>query len=301
MKKIFLSLLALVLFLMFTGCGTKDFKSELLFENSENIKSTSVSYDINSDGEAEKIEFTVTDDGYLVLNSPDGSIDLGFGELYNLHAVYGLDLDTKDGCKELALFTEEVSDDTFLRILRLNEEGFYTLNFVFGDYVADSAYIGYKADLAVSGKNKIKTSERGSFGMWSVEAEYTFDGEKFVKVKKDIKEIVRSSYAYYEDEKVAEEMGEDLINYGFILDKSEVELLKGGYVLAHEDFNGEELKCPHGDAVRLLKGDIFKITKEAADGFIYIEKKGGKSGWVYFGDFTDNRNDVSPLAFFMAD
>ena len=80
-----------------------------------------------------------------------------------------------------------------------------------------------------------------------------------------------------------------------------MDLIKKGYISAHGDFNGKDVNCPHGESVKILKGDIFKITKEAFDGFLYIEKKGGKSGWAYFGDFSDNRNEVSPLAFYMAD
>lgn len=298
MKKIFLTLLALVLSLLFTGCGEK---SELLFENSELLKSTSVSYDINSDGKDEKIDFSLTDDGYLWVSNEDTGISLGNGDLYGLNAIYGLDIDKKDGQKEIAVITYEMSDDAFLRVLRLGEEGFYTLDFKWGDYISDDAYIGYEAEIALDGKNKIKTSERGYFGMWTVEAEYAYDGEKFIKEEKMVKDIVRSSYAYYENEEAADLMGGDLIDYGILLDKSEIDLLKKGYVLAHADFNGAELKCPYGDTVRLLKGDIFKITKESVDGFLYIEKKGGKSGWIYVGDYSDNRNDVSPLAFIMAD
>ncbi len=301
MKKIFSMLLVLIGLIAFTACGNRDFKYELLFGNSEDSKSTLVCYDMTGDGKEEEIKVSITDDDNLLISSMDKEISFGFGEVYYLYKIYGIDLDTKDGYRELAVITDEVSSDVFLRVIRLNEDGFYALEFQNGEYVSDEAYIGYDAEIEILEKNKIKTSERGSFGMWSVEAEYTFDGEKFVKEERDVRDVVRSSYAYYEDEKVAEEMGEDLINYGMISDKAEIDLLKEGLVLAHSDFNGKDVNCPHGESVKLLKGEIFKITKESTDGFLYIEKKGGKSGWVYFGDFTDNRNDVSPLAFYMAD
>ncbi len=298
MKKIFALLLLFVLLFMFTACGEK---SELLFKNDELLKSTSVYYDINSDGKDEEIEFTVTDDGFLLIRANDWVTDLGEGYLYALNAVYGLDIDKNDGEKEIAVITYEMSDDAFLRVLRWGEEGLYTLDFKVGDYVSDDAYIGYEAEITLNGKNRIKTSERGYLGMWTIEAEYVFDGEAFVKEEKMVNDIVRSSYAYYENEEAAELMGGDLIDYGILQNEEEIELLKKGYVMAHADHNGTELKCPYGNSVRLLKGDIFKITKESRDGFLYIEKKGGKSGWIYLGDFADNRYDVSPLAFFMAD
>ncbi len=297
MKRIFSFVIVLLMIIFLFGCGKT--REELLFDNVDLLKKMSVTFDVTGNGE-EEINFIITDDCYLKVFANESEITLGSGGLYTLYKIYGLDLDKNDNYKEIAVITSEESDDNFIRILRWTENGAYPLMFNYDGYVTDAAYIGYDINLSMDEKNKINTSERGHFGMWSVDASYTLSGEEFIKEEKEVRDIIRSSYAYYEENDLTDEEIDDLIAYGMIKDKEEVKLLKDGWALAYTDFNGEDRKCPHGDNVSLLKGDIFKVTKEAKDGFVYIEKKKGKPGWIYMGDYQDNRYDVSPIAFFLA-
>ena len=122
--------------------------------------------------------------------------------------------------------------------------------------------------------------------MWCVEAEYAFDGEKFTEVEMEERKVVRPSYN--------SEWWTDLSG-------EEKTAMDEGYVIAKADFENYGDVPEREDMIALSAGDWFKVTKEDSDGFVFIEKKSGESGWIYLGNFSDNRYEVSEIAFFLAD
>ena len=309
MKKLLALVLTVLLVLSLTACvdvkkAENDRKENavLLYENPGEETEATVMFDL--DGEEREIKASVTEDNYISVYTEDTEIKLGFGESYYIYKIYGIDIDEKDKKKELVIITDEVSSDVMLRVLRLEDDEFKLISFENTDaysgetYINDMLSVGYDAEVGIEG-NRLKTSRRGRYGMWCVEAEYTFDGEMFTEVEIEERNIVRSSYiGMIEYAKVDSEY---LLEVGLVKDETEIANLMEGYVTAHADFT-ESGKAPAKKGTTTIKeGDVFKITKEDSVGFVYIEKKEGKSGWVYLRDYSDNRSEVSEIAFFMAD
>ena len=293
MKKLLSLLLAAVLIFSLASCGKKE-ECILLFENEGKIKKVKVdlSYDLTGDGTEDAINVRLTDDYFIEVTCGESKISLGYGEAYYIDKVYAIDLDTKEKGKELVLISEEVSSDMMMRVLKPEGETVRLYEFESVDaysgepYMWDTLSVGYEPEISFKG-GVLKTSERGRTGMWCVEAEYTFDGEKFTEVEMEERAVVRPSYD--EEWIIAEPWGET------------GKALSEGYVIAHADFENYGEVPEHKDVISLKAGDWFKITKEDSEGFVFIEKKSGESGWIYLGDFLDNRYEVSEMVFFLAD
>lgn len=301
MKKLLALVLAGFMVLSFTACVKKE-NCILLYENPGDDMEASVTFDLDGNGEDE-IKVSLTEDYYITVSSSDAEIKLGYGDAYYIDKIYGIDIDEKDGKKELVIITEELSSDLYMRVLRLDKGKFNLINF---EYSALSenlqeyeyASLGYDTDIEVDG-NVIKTSARGRCGMWSVESEYSYNDGVFSYIMMQERDVVLPSYEWRMGVAISDP--DYAMELGLAKDENELNLLKEGYVIAYADFvnNG---KTPEREGmIKLLSGDIFKITKEDADGFVFIEKKDGESGWIYMGDFSDNRYEVSEMAFFLAD
>ncbi len=311
MKKLLALLLTGVLALSLTACGemgkaeeAKQGNAVLLYENPKDEKEATVAFDLDEDGKDEEVKASLTEDYYISVSSGDAEIKLGYGEAYYIYKIYGIDIDTKDKKKELVIISDEVSSDVMLRVLRFENGEFTLVNFENTDgytgesYTHDTLSVGYDAEIEFAGKT-LETSKRGRYGMWCVEAKYKFDGEVFEKVEIKERNVVRSSYeGMY---KFISEEPEYYMEHGIIKDEDELENLKEGYVTAHTDLEISDKAPERKGAVTIKEGDVFKIIMEDSEGFVYVEKKKGESGWVYLGDFSDNRYEVSEIAFFMAD
>ncbi len=306
MKKILALLLVLVLILSLTACikTEEGVKEVLLYENPGDETEVTVNYDLNEDGEDEEINVYLTEDYYLAVESGDAEIKLGYGEAYYIDKVYAIDVDTEEKGKELVVISEEISSDMMLRVLKSEGEAFRLYEFESIDsysgepYTWDTLSVGYEPEVSfVNGI--LKTSERGHTGMWCVEAEYVFDGNKFTEVEMDERRVVRSSFEGIFS--ITEDYGAELIENGYVKDEAELENLKEGYATAFADFENYGEVPEHENVISLDAGDVFKVTKEDSEGFICIEKKSGETGWIYMGSYSDNRYDVSEITFFLAD
>ncbi len=301
MRKLLALLLVAVSLFALSGCSDEVLSSGeslLLYKNTLDDTSANVSFDMDNDGEDENIELTLSKEGFILLTSGEKEISLG-NTAYYISEVYGIDIDVNDTFKELAVISTEDSSDMVLRVLRLDENGFTPVLFdTLSGEEGYEAYLGYEPQIEVS-NGTIKTSKRGRYGMWCVEAEFTYKGTEFREEVKKERAVVRSSYkdmaGFIENE------SEAYLRMGIIKDIGEVESLKEGYVVAHADFVNTEKAKKRDEMILLKAGDEFKIVAEDSEGFVKIEKKTGESGWIYMGKFKDNRDEVSPIAFFMAD
>lgn len=290
MKKLLSLLLAAVLVFSLASCGKKE-ECILLFENDGKAESLDLSYDLTGDGMEDDIKIALTEDYYIKVAMGESEISLGYGEAYYIDKVYAIDLDTKEKGLELVLISEEVSSDMMMRVLKPEGDTFRLYEFESVDtysgepYLWDTLSVGFEPEISFKG-GVLKTSERGRYGMWCVEAEYVFDGEKFTEVEMEERKVVRPSYN--------SEWWPDLSD-------EDKKAMDEGYVIAKADFENYGDVPEHDDMADLKAGDLFKITKEDSEGFVFIEKKSGESGWIYMGSFADNRYDVSEMAFFLAD
>ena len=301
MKKLLTLVLAAVMVLSLTACVKME-NCILLYENPGADTEATVMFEL--DGKEREIKASVTEDYYISVSSGDAEIKLGYGEAYYIYKIYGIDIDKNDKKKELVIITDEVSSDVMLRILRLEDGVFTLLNFENTDvysgetYIHDTLSVGYGAEVEIEG-NMLKTSKRGRYGMWSVEAEYTFDGDEFTEDMMNEKEIVASSFDGAV--RMANEEGISLVEKGYLKSEEELSNLKEGYVTARADYANYGEVPDFESIIEIKTGDAFKVIKENSDGFVFIEKKSGESGWIYMGDFRDNRHEVSEIAFYMAD
>ena len=290
MKKLLSLLLAAVLIFSLASCGKKE-ECILLFRNDGKAESLDLSYDLTGDGMEDDIKIALTEDYYIKVAVGESEISLGYGEAYYIDKVYAIDLDTKEKGLELVLISEEVSSDMMMRVLKPEGDTFRLYEFESVDtysgepYLWDTLSVGFEPEISFKG-GVLKTSERGRTGMWCVEAEYVFDGEKFTEVEMEERKVVRPSYN--------SEWWPDLSD-------EDKKAMDEGYVIAKADFENYGDVPEHDDMADLKAGDWFKITKEDSEGFVFIEKKSGESGWIYMGNFADNRYDVSEMVFFIAD
>ncbi|MBQ2941127.1 MAG: SH3 domain-containing protein [Clostridia bacterium] len=290
MKKLLSLLLAAVLIFSLASCGKKE-ECILLFRNDGKAESLDLSYDLTGDGMEDDIKIALTEDYYIKVAVGESEISLGYGEAYYIDKVYAIDLDTKEKGLELVLISEEVSSDMMMRVLKPEGDTFRLYEFESVDtysgepYLWDTLSVGFEPEISFKG-GVLKTSERGRTGMWCVEAEYVFDGEKFTEVEMEERKVVRPSYN--------SEWWPDLSD-------EDKKAMDEGYVIAKADFENYGDVPEHDDMADLKAGDWFKITKEDSEGFVFIEKKSGESGWIYMGNFADNRYDVSEMVFFLAD
>lgn len=303
MKKLLSLLLAAVLIFSLASCGKKE-ECILLFRNDGKAESLDLSYDLTGDGVKDDIKIALTEDYYINVAAGESEISLGYGEAYYIDKVYAIDVDTEEKGKELVLISEEVSSDMMLRVLKPEGDTFRLYEFESIDsysgepYLWDTLSVGYEPEILFE-NGILKTSERGRTGMWCVEAEYVFDGNKFTEVEMDERRVVRSSFEGIFS--ITEDYGAELIENGYVKDEAELENLKEGYATSHANFENYGEVPEHENVISLDAGDVFKVTKEDSEGFIYIEKKTGESGWIYLGSYSDNRYEVSEITFFLAD
>ena len=290
--------------------NSPEYYCKVLYEPKENSESsytnqTRISYDFDNDGKDEEIEFVINSDCVLKVISNGISAVLNPFDAHCIYRVYGLDMDTSDEFKELALITEEVSSDVILRVLRTDGKKIYPIEFEAeydtGTNLFEETTIGYDAKIYMNEKNVIVSSVRGQSGMWSLVERFVFNGKAFRKEDKPAKDVVKSSLSLFYNDVLSEEDIEYMIDSGLIRDRSEIDHLRAGYAVAHCDFENYGQVPPHNNMISICEGDIFKITKEEKDVFVYVKKKDGQSGWLYLGGFDDNRYEVSKMMFFLAD
>ena len=244
-------------------------------------------FDMDFDGKKERIELFVDDDYetmpntlYVAVGSYTRGIQIIDGVI---EKVYICDLDTTDNRRELAIFTNEVSNDPILRIFKF-ENGLtpveFRKDFLDGSFIVDGElYTGYAFNYYchVNDDDTLVIEEQTrSHGMWSVRRIYhNVDG------------VYREIHA---DTYPVEEFFMKNHDTSHMLPE-EREMWAKGYIKAHTDFAGL--------GVDLYEGDYFKVTMDDEKDNVYIEKTSGEKGWINVADFNQNfelNNDFFYLA-----
>lgn len=309
MKKILALMIALLLVLGLAACDddtvapqpektSQKKNEEKVYPRTEDIskgiddegESFTYSYDFDFDDKAEEIELEiVSDDDWesemnICVGGYEKTVDIV--DWGTIDAVYGCDIDTEDGVRDIAIITNEQSGDPRIRIFKYDEDLTpyeFSYEDYMGDYVtSDDLWLGYAINyyFNVNDDDTITLEEQtDSAGMWSVYKTYEMNSSgRFEEVKPEKYEILpdfmEGSYGLSQVSGEEKTMWED------------------GFIKAYIAFESGE--------VTLDEGEYFKVLYDDGENNIYIETESGASGWVYMGYDVTERYELNPYYFYLA-
>ena len=293
MKKFF-SLLSLFMCLALAGCTpgdentpprTRDVSGSIT-DNGRAFHSQNL--DLDSDGKNETVTMEVVLDEEMPW---EASLNITAGEFKTvlpmidgvIDAVYFCDIDIKDGVKDLAIITDEASDDPRIRIVKYAEDmPLYQFKLNDDGGIYDDLWLGYAVSYFFNvNDNDALTVEMQtpSYGMWSVYKTFQRnDNGVFEEVVPEYYEILPDfmEKAYKEE-----------------LSDTELEMWKKGYIKAHCDHIYESFEIKSGEFVKPIYDD--------GNNKIYVEKEDGSGGWMSI-DYAQgyNPSEFNQNFFFLA-
>ncbi len=272
MKKIF-SLLSLSMCLALAGCtGGNENTPPRVRDTSGSITDNgrgfySHNIDLDFDGENE----TITMD--IVMNEEmpwEASLNITAGEFSTslpmidgmIDAVYSCDIDTEDGVRDLAIITNEVSDDPRIRIVKYAENmPLYQFKMNDDGGINDELWLGYAISYyfnILENDQLVLEMQTPSYGMWSVYRTFQRNENGVFE------EVIKEHY----------DILPDFMEKAYTKDFSEHELdmWQKGYIMAQCDYEYEGFK--------IKDGEFFKPLYDDGNHKIYVEKEDGTSGWI---------------------
>ncbi len=316
MKKITITLLALVLAFSFSSCKkdeniapspTPEQKTEVKEPTIE--RTIDISSGISDDGQSFSYEVDTNYDGIkediaiktVTYNTGDQDLEVVIGkesirmEIWDggIVKVYDCDLDTKDNLRDLAIITEEGSGDPRIRIISYSDtEWLYCQKFLEDAYYDDESertvnqdnWMGYACTyyFNVNDDDTLTIEEQTtSVGMWSVYKRYAKNSDGVYE------EILPDKYEILPDfMKNVEEWGE-------FVSEEEKALWKKGFVMARTSYKN--------DNIIITAGESFKPLYDDGNNNLYIQKENGEKGTIDISyENFGNRQDFNPLFFFLA-
>lgn len=307
MKKLLLVLLVLFAMFSFASCGEKtDMENEIKNEKKESPSSLrtedisegiedsggsySYSYDFDFDGDEEDIEIEFSGSEEAWLREMEISVGKYSASMQvegaRIEAVYVCDIDADDGIRDLAVITNEMSDDPRVRILKY-DENLSKYNFVHNESWSDGnpydyKWLGYAVNLYfnVNDNDTITMEEQtSSAGMWSVYKTYYRDENGYFTEEKP---------EYYE---ILPDFMEDNYDYNRMTGK-EKEMWEDGYIKAYVDYTS------NGFAIN--EGEYFKVLYDDGESRVYVEKENGESDWIDISYNIPDRDALNPYFFHVA-
>lgn len=272
MKK-FLSLVSLFMCLALAGCtGGNEITPPRTIDVSGSITDNGRAFyshniDLDFDGENETIAMDI------VMNEEmpwEASLNITVGEFLTslpmidgmIDAVYSCDIDSKDGVRDLAIVTNEASDDPRIRIIKYAEDmPLYQFKLNDDGGIYDELWLGYTVSYyfnILENDQLVLEMQTPSYGMWSVYR--TFQRNEnglFEEVIPDRYQILSDfmEKAYTED-----------------LGGHELDMWQKGYIMAHCDYEYEGFEIKEGEFLKPLYDD--------GNNKIYVEKEDGTGGWI---------------------
>lgn len=304
MKKI--SLLFLALLVILSGC-TKDSTEvpspqvspqaqkpartvDISKGISENGMSFSHSFDFDLDGNPEDISMNVE-----LTNNPDfpeAKLMISLGEYSGslemldgtIDAVYACDINATDGHYDIAIITNEVSDDPRIRILEYEPE---LMPYVFetppDEYGEGGTYqelwLGYAVSyyFNVNDDNTVTIEEQTpSRGMWSVYKTYKIEYRGLMEIPPERYEILPDFMARQ-------------LTYDAGMDADEKAMWEKGFIKAYTDYPDEN--------VIIKAGEYIKPVYDDGKNKVLVKKENGDALWI---DLELNLYDFNPHFFFLA-
>lgn len=178
----------------------------------------------------------------------------------SLHKIMVCDMSLTDGVKDLMLFFGSeggISMECFRYEKSLPNYSFVNkgkTDILLSNY----SYGAFKTEFMFLDENSFTFKMPGS---WNYPIKKVFE----ISPKDDLI-YVEKSVAYYEIEKEVMERNGGNSEY-------EREMWKKGYIMAYRDHNGE--------FISLKEGEYFKVLYDNLQGYVFIEKLSGESGWIY--------------------
>ncbi len=293
MKK-FISLLSVLMCLALTGCleGNESTPPRVrdtsgsITDNGRAFYSHNLDLDFDGKNETVTMEIVLNDEipWEASLNITAGDFKTALPMIDGLvDAVYVCDIDPEDGVKDLAIITNEVSDDPRIRIIKYAENlPLYQFSLNDDGGIYDELWLGYAVSYYFNVLDNDWVAlemQTPSYGMWSV-------FKTFQRNENDVfEEIVPEYYDILPDfmEKAyTEEFSENELN-----------MWKKGYIMAHCDYNDGSFEVKKGEFVKPLYDD--------GKNKIYIEKENGDGGWMSI-DYAQGYNpaEFNQNFFFLA-
>lgn len=179
--------------------------------------------------------------------------------LTSLHYISICDLDVTDGVKDLLIVTCE------------QEQGGYTYYFYkYDESLNLRLAVNTSGNLTFNSDGSIGINTGGSNGRWSINRTYR-QGYGL--------EYVEDKPAYYE---INYNNGYWPTYYGKATDKEKA-MWRNNYIKAYCDWNGE-------NGFKIKKGEYFIFLYDNGEGYAFVEKTNGESGWIYVWSGTSNLN-----------
>lgn len=236
--------------------------------------------DVNSDEQDEHIKFSViypNNGDYIIkaklsLNDKTtGNIYDNGMEVFNVQAVYLMDLQPNDNTKELAIFTTGEDSSTVIHIYKLKSGvpqacNFYLWKDYKQSYDNDTCLWGFNNNnytLTLNDDNSITVAQKtSSFGMWSLYKTYKYDDYgSIVEVKPDVYTVIPNSWSYRAN--------------------------PWGYYPVYQSVYGRGLALNAGDYITPVYDDD--------NNNIYIRKSNGEEGWFSIDSYHYGSGTISPM------
>ncbi|MBQ7975927.1 MAG: hypothetical protein IJ300_09615 [Clostridia bacterium] len=293
MKKLF-SLLSVFMCLALAGCtvGNENTPPRVrdasgsITDNGKTFYSHNI--DLDFDGKNEVISMDVVPNDEIeweaILNITAGDFKTELPMIDgSIDAVYTCDIDTEDGVLDLAIITNEVSDDPRIRIVKYAEDmPLYQFSLNDDGGIYDELWLGYAIsyDFRILDNDAIVLEmQTPSYGMWSVLRTFERnDNGVFHEVIKDRYEILPD----FMEKAYTENFSED-----------ELAMWEKGYIKANCDYKYEDFEVTSGEYVKPIYDD--------GNNKVYVEKEDGTGGWISI-DYAQGYNpaEFNQNFFFLA-
>lgn len=253
-----------------------------------NGRAFSYDCDLDFDGEKESVTMEVVQgpeqpwEASLVASAGEFKTELPMIDGV-IDRVYTCDIDTEDSVLDIAVITNEASDDPRIRILKYNKD-FPLYGFRFNDDggINQEVWLGYAISyyFNVNADDTITLEmQTPSYGMWSVYK--TFAQNNFGTFE----EVIPDRY----------EILPDFMDKAYTGDMSddELEMWKNGFIKAYSNYDDGTLS--------IKKGEYVKPIYDDGENKVYVEKEDGTCGWMNI-DYAKGYNpaEFNQYFFFLA-
>lgn len=244
--------------------------------------------DLDFDGKNETVTMEVVQDpeepweAYLVVSAGEFKTELPMIDGV-IDRVYACDIDIHDGVFDIAVITNEASDDPRIRIMKYNKD-FPLYEFRFNDDggINQEVWLGYAISyyFNVNADNTITIEmQTPSYGMWSVYKTFAQnDLGTFEEVFPEHYEILPDfmEKAYTED-----------------MNSKELEMWKKGFIKAYSHYDD--------GALSIKKDEYVKPIYDNGKNKVYVKKEDGTGGWMNI-DYAKRYNpaEFNQYFFFLA-
>lgn len=316
MKRIFSALMIMVMAFLMTSCLEIEKKRDPkeMLEREEKLDMGERTTDISDGISDDKMSFSYSCDldydeknediliSIVNVEEYEQKIEISVGDRKTefdcfggtIEKVYSCDIKENDKTRDIAVITNEESDDPRIRILSYGDDlKAYEFYDKYSEAeINDNKWLGYASNyhFVVNADDNDKNEEENvtitletqtnSLGMWSVSRKYELKDNIFEEIVYDKYSILPDFMQKMEhfDENVTEE---------------EKEKWRSGYIKANVEYSNNSIIIEEGEYIKPL----YDNDKDR----IYVEKENGEEGYIDIGYSSDfPRDEFNHMFFFLA-